>query len=101
MMSGEDIKILQDHLNELIIKSEGEGKTVEGDKTINALRRLLDFVSYEKDTLWISSKSDLLIAIQQGELNVFENGTKIENIDNLSFNYNRGETSAIKIKQFI
>lgn len=91
-----DIDILQQHINKLYITSK------DGDKTVAALRRILNYlINQTKDEIQISSDSDLLIVMQKGELSVFEKGNKLDMIEELKFNYNKEEVSSIEIKQYI
>ena len=91
-----DIDILQQHINKLYITSK------DGDKTVAALRRILNYlINQTKDEIQISSDSDLLIVMQKGELSVFKKGNKLDMIEELKFNYNKEEVSSIEIKQYI
>lgn len=91
-----DIDILQQHINKLYMQSK------DGDKTVAALKRILNYlIEQQTDAIWISSNSDLLIAMQEGELSVFEKGNKLNMIEELKFNYNKEEVPSIEIKQYI
>lgn len=91
-----DMDILQQHINKLYRTSK------DGDKTVAALNRILNYLTgTTKDEIWISSKSDLLIAMQEGKLIVFEKGNELDMIEKLKFNYSNKEVPSIEIKQYI
>ncbi len=87
-----DKEILQKHLNELYMKSK------DGDKVVHALRRVMDLLD---DTIWINNKIDLLIAVNNGQVDVYQQGNRLNKIEKLEFNYNKTETPILEIKQFI
>ena len=87
-----DKQILQKHLNELYITSK------DGDKVVHALRRVIDLLD---DTIWINTEIDFMIAVNNGNLDVYQKGNRLEKIEELKFNYNKTETPIIEIKQFI
>lgn len=90
----EDIEILNQHLNNLYATSK------DGDKTVRALRNMLIFYKTYND-MWVSTKADLLVAMCDKELRVFEKGKQINNIEKIEFKYNREGTSTIDIKKYI
>ncbi len=87
-----DKEILQKHLNELYRTSK------DGDKVVHSLRRVIDLLD---DTIWINTKIDLMIAVNDGQVDVYQKGNRLEKIEELKFNYNKTETPTIEIKQFI
>ena len=74
-----DREILEKHLNELYKTSK------DGDKVVHALRRMLGLLD---KNIWISTNIDLMIAINDKELSVYQHGNKIQQIESLKFNYN-------------
>ena len=87
-----DKEILQKHLNELYRTSK------DGDKVVHSLRRVIDLLD---DTIWINTKIDLMIAVNDGQVDVYQKGNRLEKIEELKFNYNKTETPIIEIKKFI
>ena len=87
-----DREILEKHLNELYKTSK------DGDKVVHALRRMLSLLD---NNIWISTNIDLMIAINNKQLSVYQRGTKIEEIESIKFNYNQEEVPTIEIKQQI
>ena len=64
-----DKQILQKHLNELYITSK------DGDKVVHALRRVIDLLD---DTIWINTEIDFMIAVNNGNLDVYQKGNRLE-----------------------
>lgn len=87
-----DREILEKHLNELYKTSK------DGDKVVHALRRMLDLLD---NNIWISTNIDLMIAVSDKQLSVYQHGAKIQRIESVKFNYNQEEVPTIEIKQQI
>lgn len=87
-----DREILEKHLNELKETSK------DGDITVHALRRMLELTD---NTIWVNTKRDLMITVDAGQLEVYQNGKRIERIQELQFNYNKEEFCKLEIKQNI
>ena len=87
-----DKEILQKHLNELYRTSK------DGDKVVHALRRVIGLLD---DDIWINTKIDLMIITNNGQLEVYQKGNRIEKIEELRFNYNKIEAPILEIKQSV
>ncbi len=87
-----DKEILQKHLNELYKTSK------DGDKVVHALRRI---IGYLDDTIWVNTKTDLMIVINNEQIDVYQKGNRLDKIEELELNYNRTEAPILEIKQII
>ena len=103
-MSIEEAKqIYAEHLMEIMKKSR------DGDKTVKALQIIGQYLQEDYankkdnkfDMLINLLDIDLLVAITNGNVSVFENGYKIEKIEELTFKYNKEELPSLEIKQTI
>lgn len=87
-----DKEILQEHLAELIKTKR------DGDPVVHALKDILYIMD---DKLWISTNIDLMIAVRDGNVSIYEKGMEIDKIKSARFEYNIGEVSSLDIEQNI
>ena len=89
-------KILQRHLERLMENTKADDD--EANEVIDALRSLMQIWD---GNIWISANVNLMIAMDNGGLNIYEKGIKLNNIKNLKFEYKDDEVSSLSIEQNI
>lgn len=89
-------EILQRHLERLMENTKADDD--EANEVIDALRSLMQIWD---GNIWISANVNLMIAMDNGGLNIYEKGIKLNNIKNLKFEYKDDEVSSLSIEQNI
>jgi len=98
-MLEEDTEELKKILEELQLNTKADDN--KGIKKIKALERAIEELERLTKDIWISSNIDLMIALDNQQLRVFEKGKELRNIKNIEFKKNIEEVSEVNITQII
>ena len=98
-MLEKDTEELKKILEELQLNTKADDN--KGIKKIKALERVIEELERLTKDIWISSNIDLMIALDNQQLRVFEKGKELRNIKNIEFKKNIEEVSVINITQII
>ena len=98
-MLEKDTEELKKILEELQLNTKANDN--KGIKKIEALERVIEELERLTKDIRISSNIDLMIALDNQQLRVFEKGKELRNIKNIEFKKNIEEVSEVNITQII